>query len=301
MRRHFSLIELLVVIAIIAILSFPGEKKVGKEKPYNGMCVTSFLLMPLVGFAPPPPRKKRHFTLIELLVVIAIIAILAGMLLPALNRARESAYGATCLSNLKQLGSGVTMYADGQDGMLPPIKRGRSDGKNECWTEFLIGTQSITGSILECPVVKMRTTKWKDLDPGEVFKGNDNFQWPHYAMNESCDPYDMATNSFRLKKLSQAKAPSVTLSHADSASGDSTEALRKFTPNLIQQYNVTNSFSIIDLRHGQGANALFLDGHAASRKSSTKLPINYSANDNPYKNAFEGDTQSPEPGTLWGF
>ena len=56
--RSFTLIELLVVIAIIAILSFPGEKKVGKEKPYNGMCVTSFLLMPLVGFAPPAPRKK---------------------------------------------------------------------------------------------------------------------------------------------------------------------------------------------------------------------------------------------------
>ncbi|MGF0035665.1 prepilin-type N-terminal cleavage/methylation domain-containing protein, partial [Victivallis vadensis] len=47
----FTLIELLIVIAIIAILSFPGEKKVGKEKPRNGMCVTSFLLMPLVGFA----------------------------------------------------------------------------------------------------------------------------------------------------------------------------------------------------------------------------------------------------------
>ena len=56
----FTLIELLIVIAIIAILSFPGEKKVGKEKPYNGMCVTSFLLMPLVGFAPPAPRKKAR-------------------------------------------------------------------------------------------------------------------------------------------------------------------------------------------------------------------------------------------------
>ena len=46
-KQIFTLIELLIVIAIIAILSFPGEKKVGKEKPYNGMCVTSFLLIPV--------------------------------------------------------------------------------------------------------------------------------------------------------------------------------------------------------------------------------------------------------------
>ena len=97
-------------------------------------------------------NRKKGFTLIELLVVVAIIAILAGMLLPVLSKAREKARRVNCTGNLKQIGLSMLMYSGDEDGFFPTTVPGGVGETDEYNYEPLgTGKYIASGKVFNCP------------------------------------------------------------------------------------------------------------------------------------------------------
>lgn len=140
--------------------------------------------------------RKRGFTLIELLVVIAVIAVLMGILMPALSKARKQAQGAACMSQLKQWGVIWSIYTEDNNGRLPDVKNGAINGGNwnrGFWVTVLRSSWEKKPKLLLCPTAKKLNTNtgrgdneaYGDFDKAYGFPNYKDVRMPtaSYGMN----------------------------------------------------------------------------------------------------------------------
>jgi len=220
-------------------------------------------------------RSQRGFTLIELLVVIAIIALLMAILMPALSKAKKQAQATTCLSNLKQIGVAVVMYA--QDNDLS-ICRG-STGTSAIWfMQYLpyVGQRQNQADYRSVKIYRCKSFP----TTGEGLYGIPNSrQTVCYVINDwtfSSRTDNNGTSVGRPTKLSVFKRPAQTVYLADNEAGSWRPIIESATSRelircdifmqthlpLSDNHDLNDGQRVARERHRQGCNALFLDWHS---------------------------------------